>query len=200
MNVRSEQDGRVRRLTLASPGTRNVMNAAMAGDLLWELDSTDTDNETGAVLLDAEGDVFCGGMEEEAVLPEEFYTFGRRAAKPVVVAMRGVAISAGVALLANAHVVLAAQGSSFGLTDLREGRCHTMVLAAVAEALGDRRTRELALTGRIFTVPDAMAWGLVHAALPPFELEDRAMAVARGLAGANQEAVRLLLGHFGGCI
>jgi len=197
MSLRVEQDGRVRHVTLASPGTRNLLSAALAGDLIWELMGADEDEGTGSVLLDAEGDVFCGGTEEGATLPEELFTFGRRAVKPVVIAVRGVALSAGVSLLANAHVVLAAQGSSFGLTDLREGRTDARVLKAVAGALGDRRTRELALTGRIFTVPDALAWGLVHAVLPPFELEDRARAVAQGLAGANAEAVRVLLGLFG---
>ena len=196
MSLRVLQEGRVRHLTLASPGTRNLLNAALADALLHELATADADEGTGSVLLDAEGEVFCGGTEEGAALPEELFTFGRRAGKPVVVAMRGVALSSGVALLANAHVVVAAQGSSFGLTDLREGRCDMRVVRAVAEALGERRARELALTGRIFTVPDALAWGLVHAVMPPFELEDRAFAVARGLAGANPEAVRTLLGRF----
>jgi len=197
VNLRVQQDGRVRHITLTSPDTRNALNASIAGELLWELASADTDDGTGAVLLDAEGEVFCGGTEEGATLPDEIFTFGSRAVKPVMVAMRGVALSAGVALLANAHVVVAAQGSSFGLTDLRAGYCDARVLKAVAGALGERRTRELALTGRIFTVPDALAWGLVHAVMPAFELEDRAASVAQGLAGANAEAVRTLLGQFG---
>jgi 2-(1,2-epoxy-1,2-dihydrophenyl)acetyl-CoA isomerase len=99
-----------------------------------------------------------------------------------------------VALLANAHIVIAAQGSSFGLTDIREGRSHRGVQSAVESVLGQRRTRELALTGRIFTTPDALNWGLVHAATPAFELDDRVLAVAQGLAGAKPETVREVLG------
>lgn len=194
MSVRVEQAGRVRILTLASPGTRNVLNASMAAALLGELAAADADGSTGSVLLDAEGDTFCGGTEAGGVLPDELFTFGQRAVKPVVAAIRGVALSAGVGLLANAHVVLAAQGSSFGLTDLREGHCDARLLAAVARAVGERRTRELALTARVFTVPDALAWGLVHAVMPPFELEDRATAVARGLAAADAAAVRAVMG------
>lgn len=196
MRLRVEQDGRVRRVKLASPATRNMLSAGLAGELFRELTSAAAGEETGAVLLEAAGEVFCGGTDKGAVLPEEFFTFGRRAPKPVVAAVRGVTLSSGVALLANAHIVIAAQGSSFGLTGLREGRCEGDVLAAVAGALGERRTRELALTGRIFTTPEALAWGLVHAAVPAFELEDRALAVARGLAGANAEAVRALLEYF----
>jgi enoyl-CoA hydratase/carnithine racemase len=98
-----------------------------------------------------------------------------------------------VALLANAHIVVAAQGSSFGLTDLRDGRCDARVQAAVARVLGDRRAKELALTGRVFTTPDALQWGLVHAAVPAFELEDRALAVVQGIGGANRDAVQSIL-------
>ena len=193
MNLRVEQDGRVRRLTLAAPARRNILDAALAGQLLNELRDAQADRDTGAILLDAEGPVFCGGLEWAGQLPEEVFTFGRQAGKPVVAAMQGVAISAGVALIANAHVALAAQGSSFGLTDIREARWHPGILEAVAAAIGARRARELSLTGRVFTAPEALAWGLVHAVAPPFELDDRASAIATALANADPDAVRAIL-------
>jgi len=88
---------------------------------------------------------------------------------------------------------VAAQGSSFGLTDIREGRCYPGILGAVAAAIGGRRARELSLTGRVFTAPEALAWGLVHALAPPFELDDRASAIAAALANADANAVSAIL-------
>ena len=193
--IRSEQDGKVRRITLASPQQRNVLNAAFAAQFLSELRDAAEDSATGAILIDAEGPVFCGGLDFDDPPEEAIFHFGQTATKPIVMAMKGVATSAGVALLANAHIVVAAQGSSFGLTDIREGRWHQGVLSAVRTILGERRTRELSLTGRIFTTPDALSWGLVHAAVPAFELDDRVLAVAQGLAGANPEAVRAVLAN-----
>jgi enoyl-CoA hydratase/carnithine racemase len=194
MSLRVEQDGRVRRLTLAVPARRNILDAALAVQLLNELHDAEADAETGAILIDAEGPVFCGGMDSAGPLPEEIFTFGMRASKPIVAAVQGVSVSAGVGLIANAHVAVAAQGSSFGLTDIREGRCHLGILGSVAAAIGDRRARELALTGRVFTAPDALAWGLVHAVMPPFELDDRASAIAKALAHADPGAVAAILG------
>lgn len=194
-SLRVEQDGRVRRLTLAEPAKRNLLDAAMAQALLEEIGSAESDPATGAILIDADGPVFCGGVDFAGEIPDAVFTFGQRVTKPIVIAIQGVAISAGVALLANAHVVMAAQGSTFGLTDIREGRSHPGVLAAVARALGERRTRELALTGRVFSMPDALAWGLVHAAVPAFELEDRVSSVATALANADADAVRVVLGR-----
>ncbi len=193
MNLHIEQDGRVRRLTLAAPGRRNILDAALGAELLRELRDAQADAGTGAILIDAEGPIFCGGLDFAQPPPDEVFTFGRNSSKPIVLAVQGVAVSAGVGLIANAHVALAAQGSSFGLTDIREGRCHPPVLAAVATAIGDRRARELALTGRVFTAPDALAWGLIHAVAPPFELDDRASAIATAVANADLGAVTSIL-------
>ena len=193
MNLRVEQDGRVRRLTLAAPARRNILDVALAVQLLNELRDAEAHPDTGAILIDAEGPVFCGGVDFAEPIPEDIFTFGHKASKPIVAGVQGVAISAGVALIANVHVAVAAQGSSFGLTDIREGRCHAGILGAAAAAIGERRARELALTGRVFTAPEALAWGLVHAVAPPFELDDRASAIATALANADPGAVGLIL-------
>ncbi len=194
MSLRVEQGGRVRRLTLAAPARRNVLDAALSSQLLREIQDAQAHPGTGAILVDAEGPVFCGGLDFTEPIPEGIFTFGHhaldeQALKPIVMAVQGVAVSAGVALIANAHVAVVAQGSSFGLTDIREGRCHPGILGAVAAAIGERRARELTLTGRVFTAPDALAWGLVHAVTPPFELDDRASAIATALANADPGAV-----------
>jgi enoyl-CoA hydratase/carnithine racemase len=89
--------------------------------------------------------------------------------------------------------VIAAQGTSFGLTEIREGKWSEAVYRAVAAAVGERRAMELCLTGRVFSTPDALAWGLVHMVAPAFELEDRATEVATPLANANADAVRAAL-------
>ena len=191
--IRSEQDGRVRRITLASPLHRNVISSESSRAFLDELTDAESDERTGAILLDAEGQIFCGGMDFNDPPVPEFFTFGQRASKPVIVSMQGVAVSAGVAILANAHIVVAAQGSSFGLTDLREGRHHPAVLQAVTRAVGERRARELALTSRIFTTPEALQWGLVHATAPAIELDDRVFAVAQGVSAADAETMRRIL-------
>lgn len=191
MSIRMEQDGRLRRITLAASEKRNLLDAALSQDLLVKLRTAAADDAVGAILLDAEGPVFCSGIAAEA--GAELFTIGQKIGKPLVAAVKGVAISGGVGLLANAHVVLAAQGSSFGLTDIREGVWNETLYRAVAGAIGERRARELGLTGRVFSTPDALSWGLVHMVAPAFELDDRAIEVARALANANSDAIRAAL-------
>jgi enoyl-CoA hydratase/carnithine racemase len=141
------------------------------------------------VLIEADGHIFCAGCEPD----EELLSIGRNISKPIIAAVQGVALSGGLALAANAHVVVAAQGTSFGLTDIREGRASAAIAIAVAHAIGARRALELGLTGRIFSTPEALAWGLVHHVAPAFELDDRAAEVATGIANADPDAIRAML-------
>jgi enoyl-CoA hydratase/carnithine racemase len=45
----------------------------------------------------------------------------------------------------------------------------------------------------VFSTPEALAWGLIHATTPAFELEDRVIAIATALANADQAVVQAIL-------
>ncbi len=187
MSLRVEQYGRLCRIALAAPDKRNVLDQDACRALLREILDAAGSDQTGAILLEADGPIFCAGADAGVA---EIFSINERIAKPIVAAVQGVAISGGLALAANAHVVIAAQGTSFGLTDIRDGKWSTPIFRAVASALGERRALELALTGRIFSTPEALAWGLVHHVAPAFELDDRATEIATAVANANPEAIR----------
>jgi enoyl-CoA hydratase/carnithine racemase len=189
MKLRTEQDGRLYRIALSSPETRNVIDAPGCRDLLREMRNAEADENVGAILLEADGPIFSAGCEPD----EELMSIGRTISRPIVAAVQGVVLAGGLALAANAHIVVAAQGTSFGLTDVREGRSNEAVLRAVARAIGTRRALELSLSGRIFSTPEALAWGLVHHVAPAFELDDRATEVAGGIANADPGAIRAML-------
>ncbi len=193
MSLRIEQDRRVRRITLAAPEKRNALDFTLAESLLREMAEAGQDSETGAILIEADGPMFCGGLDPASPPSPDLFTIGSRAEKPIVIAVQGAAVSAGLALIANAHVAIAAQGCTFGLVDIREGRWNEGVFGAVAAAVGERRALELALTGRIFSTAEAAAWGLVHMVAPAIELDDRATEIATALANANRDAVRSAL-------
>lgn len=193
MSLRIEQDRRLRRITLAAPERRNVLDAALTDALLREIADASQDEATGAILIEADGPIFCAGVDAASPPLNELFTIGQHAAKPIVVAVKGAAVSAGLALIANAHVAIAAQGSTFGLIDIREGRWCQPVFDAVASAIGRRRALELSLTGRIFSTAEAAAWGLIHVVAPAFELDDRATELGTALANANADVVRQAL-------
>jgi len=196
-SLRVEREGRVLRLTLNRPEKHNALSADLCRELVRRLREADADAGTGAVLLDAAGQVFCAGLDLDespddglTALHQELFAFGTGMATPVVAAVQGPALGGGLGLLANAHVVVAAQGATFGLTGIRLGMWPFLVFQAMERAVGGRRALELALTGRVFGVPEALGWGLVSQVAPAFELDDRAAGLAAHLAASSPEGIR----------
>ncbi len=188
------REGRVLRLTLAREEKRNALNAELCQAIVEACEEPDA--SVGAILLDARGKVFCAGMdlvEVRQVDPTEWherlFTLGTRLRKPLVVAVGGPAVGGGLGLVANAHVAIAAQGSSFGLTEVRIGLWPYLIYRAVVDAVGGRRALELSLTGRIFGPNEALQYGLIHEVVPAIELDDRATAIAELLANWSPEAI-----------
>lgn len=198
--VESGLEGRVACVCLNRPQRRNALDAPTVGALLRALESAAADPGTGAVLILQKGDVFSSGIDYASLLepdrPPDFagnlfrlFALIARMEKPVLAAVHGACAGAGVGLLACCHYVLAAQGTKFAVTDIHSGTWPYPYYEILAAALGQRRARELALTGRAFSAADALAWGLVHELVPGFELEDRAFQMAAGLASLSPEAV-----------
>ena len=93
---------------------------------------------------------------------EQLFTIGARLTKPLIAGVHGAALAGGAGLVANCHIVVAGPQASFGLTEIRLGLWPFLVYRAVASAMGERRTLELSLTGRIFGSSEAREFGLVH--------------------------------------
>jgi methylglutaconyl-CoA hydratase len=191
--VRTEREGAVLRVRLARPELRNALSGEMCGALIEAIRGAGRGGDTRAILLESEGPVFSAGAEEGeppgGAVAALFETL-ESAGIPIVAAVQGPAFGAGVALIALAHVAVAAQGATFAMNEIRAGRFPTASCRVLARAIGERRAVELCLTSRQFTVPEAVAWGLVHYAAPVFEYDDRAYAIAAGLAAADREALR----------
>ncbi len=191
---------RVLKVTLNRPEKRNALSLELCRELATICERAQDDPAVGAILLAAHGPVFSAGMdldealsgsaEEHADVHERIFTLGARLNIPIVAQVSGPALGGGLGLVANAHVVVAAHGSSFGLTEIRLAMWPFVVFRAIALAVGERRALELSLTGRIFGVQEALAWGLIHQAVPPVELEERGEAIAAGIAGFSRDTIR----------
>lgn len=192
MSLKVSREGRVLRLTLSRPEKRNALSPELCEALVDA-----AHQKAGAILIDAEGDVFCSGMDLETasgdatMIHERLFTLGVRAEVPIVCAVQGPALGGGLGLVSNAHVVIAAQGAQFGLTEIRVGMWPFVIWHSVVAALGERRALMLALTGRLFGSTEALQWGLVHEVVPLVELDDRATAVAQAIAESPASTISL---------
>ena len=157
------RDGRLLRIALDRPERRNALNLELCRELVQALEHADHDPAVGAILLCGNGKCFCAG------------------------AVQNAALAGGTGLVANCHVVIAREDAVFGLTEIRLGLWPFVVFRSVSAAVGERRSVELALTGRGFGAFEAKQMGLVHEVTPG--LDERATEVATALANASPTAV-----------
>jgi enoyl-CoA hydratase/carnithine racemase len=181
--VKTSRHGALLRLTLDRPEQHNRLSTEDCARIA----AAANDAASGVLLIESTGAIFCGGLAEGCD-PGRLFDAGTWHGIPVVVAVQGPALDEGVALLACAHVVIAAQGASFAITSIRRGAFPALTFPPLARAIGHRRALELALTGRVFTAADALAFGLLHQTAPAFEFDDRAEAIAASLADQRLRA------------
>lgn len=194
--VAASYENRVTRIILNAPAERNRLSAGFVHALLEAIERAAADAGTGCLLLEQRGGVFCSGFDygEIAASPRlddvnRLFRLREFLRKPLVTAVHGACAGAGIGLLLQCHFVLAAQGTKFAVTDIHSAAWPGLYYEALARELGPRRACELALTGRVFSAADALAYGLVHELVPPFELEERALQLASGLASLSPAAV-----------
>lgn len=196
MSLLSERDGALLRLTLNRPEKRNALNLDLCQKLVDAFEQAQSDPGIHAILLSGNGKSFCAGMDLSEItsglapIHDLLFTAGQRLTKPLIAAVHGAALAGGAGLVANAHVVIAADDAQFGLTEIRIGLWPFLIFRAVAQALGERRAVELSLTGRTFGAADALAWGLVHQVVPVADLAARARQLAGDVAAFSPAAIQ----------
>ena len=199
MPIELARDGRLLRLTLNRPEKRNALDLGTCREIAAALHAAGDDPGVGAVLLSGNGKAFCSGMDlseaptanasDLAEAHDALFTLLDWVKKPVIAAVQGPALAGGTGLVANAHIVIAADNASFGLTEVRLGLWPVLIFPAIAAALGERRAIELSLTGRLFGAVEALQYGLVAEVVPPDALSARASEVAIAISDSSAMAV-----------
>lgn len=195
--IESRLQDRVLQVTLNRPEKRNALNLALCSALVDALEQAETDPNVGVVLLTATGKAFCAGMDLSEALQadraqlnavhERLFTIGYRIRKPIVAAVHGAALAGGTGLCTNAHIVIAGEQATFGLTEIRIALWPILIFRSVKAAIGERRAVELSLTGRIFNAIEAKEYGVVHEiAADPIA---KASEVAHQIASYDTRAV-----------
>jgi enoyl-CoA hydratase/carnithine racemase len=184
--IETTQSGRILEIHLNRPEKRNALNVKMCHEIVDAIERADEDEATGAIVLAGNGPAFCAGMDlkesveaehsELAAIHERLFTLIQRVRTPIVAAVHGAALAGGTGLTANAHIVYSSADARFGLTEIRMGLWPVLIFRAVEHALGERKTVELALTGRQFGAQEALDFGLVT------EIADDPLAKARSVA------------------
>lgn len=203
----------VRTITLNRPERRNAISSEMIEDLLAALAAADSDPAVRVLILTGAGKAFCAGMDLEGLQSiadqsaEENLGDSRQMArmfqrvyafsKPLITAVNGAAIAGGCGIATFSDITLAVPEAKFGYTEVRIGFIPALVSVILRRQVGEKRARELALTGRIFDAAEAFRLGLVTEIVPAENLMLRAREVAASFLASSPSSLlhtkRLLL-------
>jgi methylglutaconyl-CoA hydratase len=201
----------VRTITLNRPERRNAMTTEMQMELIAAMEAAAA-SDARVLVFAGTGDAFCSGLDLSELQKiqnksaAEYRTDVERIARlfltlyelplPTIAAVHGPAIAGGTGLATICDFTLATPAAKFGFTEVRIGFVPALVSAFLALQVGDKRSRDLLLTGRLFTAEEALNIGLVNRVVPPDELTGHVEALARDLIANSPQslaATKLLL-------
>ncbi len=184
-------------LSLNRPEKLNAIDNSLSRELLSALASADRDPAVRVVVVTGQGRAFCAGRDVSAPPTDDDLVLVQAVSKaivdltkPVIVAVHGWTVGAGLEWMLNADVVIAASSARFRLPEASIGVFVTGGLTATLPAYaGLARAKALMLLGEEFTPAQALAWGLVWRVVPPDQLDEEARRVAAQIAALRPEVV-----------
>jgi methylglutaconyl-CoA hydratase len=196
--------GKVALITLNRPDKRNAISAQMIADLQSALDAIEKSHARVAILTGA-GKAFCAGMDLEMLAaiakqsPAENQEDSRRIAKmlrriwsfprPLIAAVNGAAYAGGCGIATLCDFTLASSEAKFGYTEVKIGFLPAIVSVFLTRQIGEKRSRDLLLTGRIIDATEAREYGLVTEVFPSERLMDAAQELADTLIAASPSSL-----------
>jgi methylglutaconyl-CoA hydratase len=208
------EDAGVRTITLNRPERRNAMTPEMQDELIAAMNEA-TVSDCRVVVFVGAGEGFCAGLDLSALQgmndksAAEHTADAERVArlfrtlyelpKPTIAAVHGAAIAGGTGLATICDFTLAVPGAKFCYTEVKIGFVPALVSVFLTLQVGDKRARDLLLTGRVFTSEEAYRFGLVNEVVPPELLAVRTRELAEALKANSPQSLaatkRLLAGQ-----
>jgi methylglutaconyl-CoA hydratase len=209
----SESNG-VTTITLNRPDKRNAISYELIDDVTAALKQA-AQSSAKVLILTGAGSAFSAGMDLENLkgllgrTPEQNLEDSRTMAglfralydfpKPTIAAVNGAAIAGGTGLATLCDFTLAVPEAKFGYTEVRIGFVPGIVSSYLIANVGEKRARDLLLTGRLFGAEEAYRYGLVTEIVAPDQLMPRAIQLASQLmenSPASLETTKRLLSSY----
>ena len=202
MTVTIERDGAVATLILPGP----ALSRSVKQELRELTRAVAEDDTVRAVVLAGTGKAFCVGQDlaEHAsglaadpatsmdTVDEDYnpiVTALASMSKPVVAAVHGTCVGAGLGFVLACDMVVMASGAVLGTAFTGIGlTCDSGLSVTLARTFGLSRARALLLQPRTFTAEEAASWGLAASLVPAGEVRQAAAALAATLAAGPTAA------------
>ena len=204
-----EHSGGITLLTLNRPDLRNTLSEAMLSALGEAFAAIARDPEVRAVVIAANGPVFCAGHDlKEIMAHRNDRDRGRayfrqmietcnavmqaivRLPQPVIASVQGVATAAGCQLVASCDLAVASSVAGFCTPGIDIGLFCSTPMVALTRNVARKHALDMLLTGDTSSAEHAARIGLVNRVVSPGSERDEALKLAHQIAAKSAMTVR----------
>jgi enoyl-CoA hydratase len=181
------------RLTLNRPATLNAISAELRDALASAIADAAADDRVRVIVIAGAGPAFCSGYDLSEAAPPTAWDWRNVLArdveatlaiwscpKPVIAQVHGYALAGGLELAMACDLIVAAEGAQLGEPEIRFGSAPVTLLMPFL--IGQKRTRELLLTGDLIDAVEVRRIGLINRVVPLDRLAAEVDALAAKLA------------------
>jgi len=197
-------------LTLNRPTSRNSLSEAVLASLQQFINEVGRDTSVRAVVLAANGPVFCAGHDlKEMTARRSDDDRGRayyeeillqcgtlmqsivRCPKPVLAAVQGTATAAGCQLVATCDLAVASEDARFCTPGVNIGLFCSTPMVALSRNVSRKRAMEMLLLGELMSAAQAADYGLVNRVVPSDKVLAEAHSMAETIAAKSSVTVAI---------
>lgn len=179
-------------ITIARPHKKNAINRSAAEALENAWQQFDRSDDRVAVITGSSG-TFTAGID--VTDPPETSVWaphlGPTTRKPIIAAIDGWCVGAGMILLQQADLCIATTDARFRYPEARIGLSRGLA-AGLATKIPHKNAMEILLLGRVLHADDLYRFGLVNKVVSPGDAERTALEWAEEIAGADPHAVEFI--------
>ena len=176
-----ERKGRIAYIMFNRPQVLNAVNRQFEDDLHEALLEFDTDDEAWVGIIHGAGRAFCAGADIKqrfvAMTPQESARrergpnpegyLGRTINwKPVIAAVHGYALGAGIVIAVESDMIVASEDAKFGITETRRGLAGGRIWAKVNAFMPSKIASEMVITGEPVEAAELYRLGLINRLVP----------------------------------
>lgn len=169
---------KTKKLILNRPDKRNSLDDEMISELTFAVNSISEDDDTKSLIITGAGGNFCSGLFLDYLNKiQDFDVFENKkdssnyknlllaiynCKKPTLAMVDGYALAGGCGIASACDLIVASDKAQFGYTEVRIGFIPAIVMIFLLKRVSETHAKDLLLTSRFITAPEALKMGFVN--------------------------------------
>lgn len=199
---------RIAYLTLNRAEKRNALNPEMIAALTNAIIRAQYDTAANVIVLKSNGTVFSAGADLEHLQKMQQNSFEENLAdssqlkelfeliytnpKIIIAQVEGAAIAGGCGLATVCDFTFAVTEAKFGYTEVKIGFVPAIVMLFLIRKIGETKSKELLLTGKLIDAPQACQLGLINEVFSKNEIAGKVKEFAESLCNnSSSQSIRI---------